>query len=550
MMPLLLDHLWQSTLFAVAVGLFTLMLSRNSAKVRYWLWFAASVKFLIPFSLIVAAGAWMAPHIAPTVGAPFAVRPATHAIATIVQPFQARTPILLMPAASRFDIGSALLVVWLVGFAGLIGFWLLRRLRLQSVLRAAVPLNLGTPVAVLSTSEAMEPGLVGIFRPVLLLPNGITARLSPEEMHATIAHELCHLERKDNLTAAIHMLIEALFWFYPLVWWIGARLIDERERACDEAVVESGNDPQIYAEGILKVCQFYLHAPLACTAGVSGADLKRRVETIMTNQASIRLNAAKKFLLASAAAIAICAPLAIGMTGGSALAQETVPTQEERARMLMEQAMPRTAIAYNPADFDKYVGAYEFANGAAFMTVHRDGAHLFTRLTGQQDVEVFPESPTKFFLKVVDAQVSFNTDDQGHVTEAVLHQNGREQHIKRVDDSVAKAAESARETRFKNQTPDPAREAPLRRFIEAEAKGSPAFDLMSPQLAEAVRKQQPTTDRLFKEAGAFKSLTFKGVGPGGADIYIATFEHANQEWRIGPIGADGKINGISFAPAP
>ena len=55
---------------------------------------------------------------------------------------------------------------------------------------------------------------------------------------------------------------------------------------------------------------------------------------------------------------------------------------------------------------------------------------------------------------------------------------------------------------------------------------------------------------MFKQAGAFKSLSFKGVGPGGADIYIAVFEHANQEWRIGPIGPDGKINGISFAPAP
>jgi bla regulator protein blaR1 len=51
-------------------------------------------------------------------------------------------------------------------------------------------------------------------------------------------------------------MLEVLFWFHPLVWWIGARLMDERERACDEVVVELGNEPQTYAEGVLKVCQF------------------------------------------------------------------------------------------------------------------------------------------------------------------------------------------------------------------------------------------------------------------------------------------------------
>ena len=48
------------------------------------------------------------------------------------------------------------------------------------------------------------------------------------------------------------MLVEALFWFFPLVWWLGARLNTERERACDEAVLADGNDPQMYAAGILK----------------------------------------------------------------------------------------------------------------------------------------------------------------------------------------------------------------------------------------------------------------------------------------------------------
>ena len=55
--------------------------------------------------------------------------------------------------------------------------------------------------------------------------------------------------RRDNLAAAIHMVVEAIFWFHPLVWWIGARLVEERERACDEEVLRLGNEPTVYHYG-------------------------------------------------------------------------------------------------------------------------------------------------------------------------------------------------------------------------------------------------------------------------------------------------------------
>ena len=56
-MTALLDHLWQSTLFALPLGALTLLLHRHAASVRFWLWFAASVKFLVPFSMLMAMGA-------------------------------------------------------------------------------------------------------------------------------------------------------------------------------------------------------------------------------------------------------------------------------------------------------------------------------------------------------------------------------------------------------------------------------------------------------------------------------------------------------------
>ena len=112
---------------------------------------------------------------------------------------------------------------------------------------------------------------------------------------------MCHIRRRDNLAAALHMFVEAIFWFHPLVWWIGSRLIDERERACDEEVLRLGSEPQVYAEGILNVCKFYLESPLPCASGVTGSDLKKRIEAIMTNRIAHRLTTARKVLLASAA---------------------------------------------------------------------------------------------------------------------------------------------------------------------------------------------------------------------------------------------------------
>jgi bla regulator protein BlaR1 len=101
----------------------------------------------------------------------------------------------------------------------------------------ASPSTLAAGVPVLWTASLLEPGVFAIVRPVLLLPEGITDRLTEPQLSAIVAHEMCHVRRRDNLTYALHMVVETLFWFHPLVWWMGERLVDERERACDEAVV-------------------------------------------------------------------------------------------------------------------------------------------------------------------------------------------------------------------------------------------------------------------------------------------------------------------------
>jgi len=271
----LLDHLWQSSLVALLAACLTLTVRRNAARVRFWLWFAASIKFLLPFAALAALGGWLSQLFPHALMAPLAIQPAMRLSA----------PARLLPVGHESlnllpYLIPVLLGLWALGLAAVLGLRLVRWLRLRALLADAQPFA-DIPVRVKTSASLLEPGLVGIVNPVVMLPSGLLAHLAPGEIASILAHEASHLARRDNLTAAIHMLVEALFWFWPPVWLIGARLIAERERACDESVVAGGHDPLVYAQGILKVCRFCVQSPLACVSGASGSDLGRRMERIM-----------------------------------------------------------------------------------------------------------------------------------------------------------------------------------------------------------------------------------------------------------------------------
>lgn len=304
----LVDHLWQSTWFAALAGLLTLVLRNNDARTRYWVWFAASLKFLVPFAWLTMLGGQFSWQVSATPLSPGSLIDIVQVAGSLSAPPQ------LVTRAYSLNLAGVLIAVWAAGSLALLARWLVSWLRVRDAVRKSVPCEIDAPLAVKASPALAEPGVVGVFRPLLLLPQGIAARLTHSQLQAILAHELCHVRRRDNLTAAIHMLVEILFWFHPLVWWIGARLVEERERACDEAVLESGNEPQAYAEGILKVCQFYLESKLQCVSGASGGDLRRRVQSIMRNRAADRLSAAAKVFLAATASAVIAVPVAAGVT--------------------------------------------------------------------------------------------------------------------------------------------------------------------------------------------------------------------------------------------
>ena len=107
------------------------------------------------------------------------------------------------------------------------------------------------------------------------------------------------------------------------------------------------------------------------------------------------------------------------------------------AKRIEGDAVPAAApkehkeIAVNPKIFDGYVGQYQLAPNF-ILTITRDGDQLFAQATGQPKFQVYPESERQFFLKVVDAQITFETDSAGRATSLTLHQNGADMPAKRV----------------------------------------------------------------------------------------------------------------------
>lgn len=301
-MSALADHLWQSTWFVCAAWLVTLLF-RSDARARYWIWFAASLKFLVPFSLLTAFGRQFVWQVDETAFLPLVQHVAVPLTTTVVtlEPFEGR-------------IVNVLLAIWGAGTLALFCRWTLQWLRLRKVIRESAPCQLEAPFAIRCTGALSEPGIVGIVHPMMLVSPHLLSTLTSAELDAVIAHEAWHVRRRDNLTAAVHALIEALFWFHPLVWWIGAKLIETREQACDDGALEEGAEPATYAGAILRVCRYSLESREACLARATGGDLTARIRAIMSGRGPSRFPVVRQTLAAVLLATCIVLPVTAGIT--------------------------------------------------------------------------------------------------------------------------------------------------------------------------------------------------------------------------------------------
>lgn len=301
---------WLGPLSIELAGLALLVLAAcrlvKSPALRHLLWLAVLVK---PVAAVVVSSPY-------TVFAPLAafVQPGWDALPASRVEHQTLTPLAAAPAAFApnsvpFAPAAWGALLWLVGTTLLIGrtlagFGILRRLRRQAHVQRGGPLfaalrqaraslDCHPGVDVATSPSIRSPMVLGILRPLIVVPADLVQRLRGDELTLVLMHELAHVRRCDNLTLLLERLITAVLFFHPAVWLCGRMLRREAEQACDDLVVSAAGRAEAYARGLTLVAEEAAHSnprtrrvPMMSTLAATESDLSRRIRRTLDGRAS------------------------------------------------------------------------------------------------------------------------------------------------------------------------------------------------------------------------------------------------------------------------
>ncbi len=295
----LIHFVWQGGLLALATAVGLRLCRRRSSEARYAIacagltaMLAAPVVtaafFRTPDSALVSRG-----NVLPAV-------PGSEAVVTVPRSStdEASSP-TNAAATGAIRLDAVLPVVvwgWLAGVTALLarfagGCWRVHRLRAAALAetvsqwqsaseRLAVRLRLDVPFRVVESGLVDAPGVVGWMRPVILLPVAILANLTPVQIEAILAHELAHIRRRDYAVNLLQTVAETLLFYHPAVWWVSARVREEREHCCDDAAVEVVGEPAAYAQALADLAS-WRSRETALAVGATDGSLLARIRRLL-----------------------------------------------------------------------------------------------------------------------------------------------------------------------------------------------------------------------------------------------------------------------------
>lgn len=194
-------------------------------------------------------------------------------------------------------------------------------------------LGLQREILVVGSMNAPVPFTFRIFKPVVLLPEGFAGELSDDELKAVAVHELSHVKRNDAFITTLVSLIQAVFFFHPLIWVTVRQISYLAELACDNAVLEMTGEPETYAGLISRIAEDLPHRlPAMYAVGIiySKSVFYRRIKAILSGRGK-RIRRLSKIALAGTVAAAILSVLiALALPlGEKGKIQETIDDNEE-----------------------------------------------------------------------------------------------------------------------------------------------------------------------------------------------------------------------------
>ncbi|MCC7475393.1 MAG: hypothetical protein IT425_08360, partial [Pirellulales bacterium] len=167
-------------------------------------------------------------------------------------------------------------------------------------------LRITREITLAACERVAAPVLIGILRPIILLPPAALTGWSPDELEMVLLHELAHVRRYDNLVNFVQRVIESLLFFHPAVWSLSAWVRREREACCDAAVIHRTHKPHAYAELLLNLAA--THQPLAGLAiPFSRHPLHTRIRHILQLEEDPMLISGKSFTAIAATLLIIIA---------------------------------------------------------------------------------------------------------------------------------------------------------------------------------------------------------------------------------------------------
>ncbi len=286
----LLHALWQGFALVLPAALVLYFLQNRASELRYRLGVSVLLAQLLLSALTF--GWYYKPVVSAMASATSATPVPTVAIrwvtVTKTLPWYQQGQLFLEAHLSQFVlvyvIGVALFGLRLVG-----GWAYLQRLRRTAAVPSSRVVNelleqlrdlmqIGPMVRVRESARVAMPMVVGVLKPVLLLPVGFVTQLSVRELEAVLAHELAHVKRHDYAVNLLQSVIEVLYFFHPALWWLSARVREEREHCCDDLAVQAiGGNGQILARALARIEELRLSGQTAPALAMAFAGRRQQL---------------------------------------------------------------------------------------------------------------------------------------------------------------------------------------------------------------------------------------------------------------------------------
>ena len=196
--------------------------------------------------------------------------------------------------------------------------------------RLCAALGVVRPVSLAVCDRVTGPLLIGVIRPLILLPPAVLTGWTPDQIEMALLHELAHIRRHDNLINLIQRVIEALFFFHPAVWWVSGWVRLEREHCCDQLVVTHTGRARPYAEMLAT-----LATPDALSRYGAVAMAERPVVTRIRRILNMeeRPMPLSRFTISLAAALFAAPAILIVAQAGTEAPLKPTPTAADRAKL-------------------------------------------------------------------------------------------------------------------------------------------------------------------------------------------------------------------------